>query len=157
MPRPRAPPSHQVFINSESSMGRGVSQTFSRAMDWLFRGAGLFLPGACEERACPHSSPVPGNPVPAADRPLPPGRKGGRPVCHDPRTCSLVPRRSFGFLSSVSTYFSSEWSFAWFKGPDVPCICAFGPDDASIFVVASNGQFLKLAFHPGSPLPLECR
>eukprot|EP00669_Euglena_mutabilis_P011446 TRINITY_DN6086_c0_g1_i3.p1 TRINITY_DN6086_c0_g1~~TRINITY_DN6086_c0_g1_i3.p1 ORF type:complete len:205 (-),score=54.61 TRINITY_DN6086_c0_g1_i3:150-764(-) len=65
-------------------------------------------------------------------------------------------KSTFGFLSSVSTYFSSEWSFAWFKGPDVPCICAFGPDDASIFVVASNGQFLKLAFQREGGGEMKC-
>eukprot|EP01012_Entosiphon_sulcatum_P036127 TRINITY_DN4599_c0_g2_i1.p1 TRINITY_DN4599_c0_g2~~TRINITY_DN4599_c0_g2_i1.p1 ORF type:complete len:372 (-),score=50.83 TRINITY_DN4599_c0_g2_i1:430-1521(-) len=57
-------------------------------------------------------------------------------------------KSNFKFFSSISDYFNSEWSFAWFKGPDVPCICAFGPDNQSIYVTAINGQFLKLQFDP---------
>lgn len=55
-------------------------------------------------------------------------------------------KSTFGFLSGLSQYFGSEWSFAWFKGPEVPSICAFGPDNSSVLVVASDGQFQRLVF-----------
>jgi WD40 repeat protein len=65
-------------------------------------------------------------------------------------------KSTFGFLSSVSGYFGSEWSLAWYKGPDVPCICAFGQDNASVLVVASNGQFLRLGFHREKAGEMQC-
>lgn len=47
--------------------------------------------------------------------------------------------------SVLPSYFNSEWSFAWFRGPECPSICGFLPDN-SIVVVAANGQFHKLIF-----------
>jgi len=33
---------------------------------------------------------------------------------------------TFGFLGG---YFKSQWSFAWYNGPEVPSICCFGDDE----------------------------
>ena len=47
-------------------------------------------------------------------------------------------------------YFSSEWSFAQFRVPDVKTIVAFGSDEHSIVVVSADGAFYKAAFDPTS-------
>eukprot|EP01006_Ploeotia_vitrea_P057891 TRINITY_DN68437_c0_g1_i1.p1 TRINITY_DN68437_c0_g1~~TRINITY_DN68437_c0_g1_i1.p1 ORF type:complete len:354 (-),score=18.08 TRINITY_DN68437_c0_g1_i1:1173-2234(-) len=57
-------------------------------------------------------------------------------------------KSSVRFLGGLSSYFSSEWSFAWYKGPDCPCICAFTPDNNYILVVSADGQFYRLNFNP---------
>eukprot|EP01027_Heterolobosea_sp_BB2_P027292 GEZU01042607.1.p1 GENE.GEZU01042607.1~~GEZU01042607.1.p1 ORF type:complete len:357 (+),score=81.98 GEZU01042607.1:142-1212(+) len=49
--------------------------------------------------------------------------------------------------SVLPSYFNSEWSFAWFRAPECPSICAFGQDD-SVIVVSANGTFLKIAYDP---------
>lgn len=51
-------------------------------------------------------------------------------------------------LGSVASYFSSEWSFAWFHGPECPSICAFGKENNVINVITANGSFLNLKFNP---------
>jgi len=52
------------------------------------------------------------------------------------------------FKSVLPRYFSSEWSFAQFRVPDVRTIVAFGADEASIVVVSSDGTFYKATFDP---------
>lgn len=47
--------------------------------------------------------------------------------------------------SFLPSYFSSEWSFAWYRGPECPSICCFLPDH-SVIVVAANGTFHRLTF-----------
>eukprot|EP00668_Euglena_longa_P005346 GGOE01006303.1.p1 GENE.GGOE01006303.1~~GGOE01006303.1.p1 ORF type:complete len:357 (+),score=65.77 GGOE01006303.1:65-1135(+) len=75
-----------------------------------------------------------------------------------PEDGSDMNRKStFGFLAGISGYFGSEWSFAWYKGPEVPCICAFGQDGASVLVVASNGQFLRLGFRRDKGGEMQCK
>jgi len=45
-------------------------------------------------------------------------------------------------------YFSSEWSFAQFRVPDVRSIVAFGAEKNSIIVVSADGTFYKARFDP---------
>jgi len=52
------------------------------------------------------------------------------------------------FKSVLPRYFSSEWSFAQFRVPDVRTIVAFGADETSIVVVSSDGTFYKATFDP---------
>eukprot|EP01083_Nonionella_stella_P164790 546547_1 len=52
------------------------------------------------------------------------------------------------FKSVLPSYFSSEWSLAQFRVPDVRTIVAFGSDEASIVVVSSDGTFYKATFDP---------
>jgi WD40 repeat protein len=35
-------------------------------------------------------------------------------------------------MSILGGYFGSEWSFAWYKGPESPSICCFGQDNKSV-------------------------
>jgi WD40 repeat protein len=49
-------------------------------------------------------------------------------------------------ISFFGGYFSSEWSFAWFKGPECPSICCFGQDSASVTVFTAEGSYYKLSF-----------
>eukprot|EP00761_Pharyngomonas_kirbyi_P012576 gb/GECH01012603.1/.p1 GENE.gb/GECH01012603.1/~~gb/GECH01012603.1/.p1 ORF type:complete len:341 (+),score=75.22 gb/GECH01012603.1/:1-1023(+) len=54
-------------------------------------------------------------------------------------------RSRMPMLGSVASYFSSEWSFSWYHGPECPSICAFGKDDSSVInVIAANGTFMSL-------------
>jgi WD40 repeat protein len=57
-------------------------------------------------------------------------------------------RSRFSMLSGMFSYASSEWSFAWWKGPDVPCVCGFAPSGRTIYVVRANGEFSRLVFDP---------
>eukprot|EP00756_Hemistasia_phaeocysticola_P054272 Hpha_TRINITY_DN30210_c0_g1::TRINITY_DN30210_c0_g1_i1::g.27014::m.27014 len=52
-------------------------------------------------------------------------------------------KSTFALLGSVSSYFSSEWSFAWWTGPECPAVCVFGPAD-TIYVISSDGSFHKV-------------
>jgi len=52
------------------------------------------------------------------------------------------------FKSVLPRYFSSEWSLAQFRVPDVRTIVAFGSDETSIVVVSSDGTFYKATFDP---------
>eukprot|EP01083_Nonionella_stella_P042494 114755_1 len=59
------------------------------------------------------------------------------------------PTSSLGLFKSVlPRYFSSEWSLAQFRVPDVRTIVAFGSDETSIVVVSSDGTFYKATFDP---------
>lgn len=49
-------------------------------------------------------------------------------------------------ISFFGGYFSSEWSFSWFKGPECPSICCFGQDSASVIVFTAEGSYYKLSF-----------
>lgn len=51
-------------------------------------------------------------------------------------------------LSLLGGYFSSEWSFAWAKGPECPSICCFGSDNKSLVAFTAEGTYLKLNFDP---------
>merc|ERR1712087_581832 len=58
---------------------------------------------------------------------------------------------SLGLIKSVlPRYFSSEWSLAQFRVPDVRTIVAFGADETSIVVVSSDGTFYKATFDPNN-------
>jgi WD40 repeat protein len=62
---------------------------------------------------------------------------------------SLIRKLSSNRKSKISFfggYFSSEWSFSWFKGPECPSICCFGTDSASVTVFTSEGSYYKLSF-----------
>jgi len=43
-------------------------------------------------------------------------------------------------------YFSSQWSFAYYTGPDCPSIVSFSPDSQSVAIVSSNGSFTRIGF-----------
>jgi WD40 repeat protein len=56
---------------------------------------------------------------------------------------------AFSFIKGIlPKYFSSEWSFAQFRVPDVRTIVSFGTEKNSIVVVASDGSFYKALFDP---------
>lgn len=51
--------------------------------------------------------------------------------------------------SILPRYFSSEWSFAQFKGPDVPSICAFNPSKVnSVILITCEGEYFEVVFDP---------
>jgi WD40 repeat protein len=62
------------------------------------------------------------------------------------------PTSSLSFFSSLlPKYFSSQWSFAQFKVPEVRNIVAFGPDKFSLVCVCADGTFYKAVFDPEKP------
>jgi len=62
------------------------------------------------------------------------------------------PTSSLSFMKTLlPKYFSSEWSFAQFRLPDVKCIVAFGNEKNSIVVVTADGTFYKALFDPDTP------
>jgi len=50
------------------------------------------------------------------------------------------------FKGVLPKYFSSEWSFAQLRTPDVRTVVAFGTDETSIIVVSADGMFYKATF-----------
>jgi len=59
------------------------------------------------------------------------------------------PRSSFAFMKDLlPKYFSSEWSFAQFRVPEVRSLCAFGTEKNSVIVVCTNGSVYKCIFDP---------
>ncbi|KAL0486032.1 autophagy-related protein ATG18 [Acrasis kona] len=56
----------------------------------------------------------------------------------------IVNRKSK--LSLFGGYFSSEWSFSWYKGPECPSVCCFGQDSKSVVVFTAEGSCIKLSF-----------
>lgn len=52
------------------------------------------------------------------------------------------------FKSVLPRYFSSEWSLAQFRVPDVRTIVAFGSEETTLVVVSSDGTFYKATFNP---------
>jgi len=66
------------------------------------------------------------------------------------------PKSSFSFMKGLlPKYFSSEWSFAQFRVPDVRSMVAFGAEKNSIIVVSADGTFYKALFDPEKP-GVEC-
>ena len=62
------------------------------------------------------------------------------------------PTSSLSFMKSVlPKYFSSEWSFAQFRVPDVRTIVAFGNEKNSIVIASADGTFYKALFDPDKP------
>jgi len=53
-------------------------------------------------------------------------------------------KSSFSFIGL--SFLKSEWSFAWFKAPEVPSICCFGDDNQSIIIVTIEGFFIRATF-----------
>merc|ERR1712176_788749 len=59
------------------------------------------------------------------------------------------PTSSLGLFKSVlPRYFSSEWSLAQFRVPDVRTIVAFGSEETTLVLVSSDGTFYKATFNP---------
>lgn len=59
------------------------------------------------------------------------------------------PKSSLSFMKTIlPSYFSSEWSFAQFKIPDVKTIVAFGAEKNSLIIVSADGSFYKALFDP---------
>jgi WD40 repeat protein len=62
------------------------------------------------------------------------------------------PRSMVSFMKGIlPKYFSSEWSFAQFRVPEVKTIVAFGGEKNSIIVVSADGTFYKAMFDPEKP------
>jgi len=62
------------------------------------------------------------------------------------------PKSNFSFMKGfLPKYFSSEWSFAQFRVPDVRTLVAFGSEKNSIIVVSADGSFYKASFDPEKP------
>eukprot|EP00667_Euglena_gracilis_P011551 EG_transcript_11801 len=57
-------------------------------------------------------------------------------------------RSRLSFFSGFCNYVASEWSFAWHRGPEQPCLCGFAPGGAGVLVVRASGEFGRLAFDP---------
>lgn len=56
---------------------------------------------------------------------------------------------SLGFMKGLlPKYFSSEWSFAHFRIPDVRTMCAFGQEKNTIIAVCADGSYFKYSFDP---------
>ena len=73
------------------------------------------------------------------------GGGGGAAVAHNPTS-------SLSFMKTLlPKYFSSEWSFAQFRVPDVRTIVAFGGEKNSIVVASAAGLFYKALFDPERP------
>eukprot|EP01006_Ploeotia_vitrea_P008027 TRINITY_DN18900_c0_g1_i1.p1 TRINITY_DN18900_c0_g1~~TRINITY_DN18900_c0_g1_i1.p1 ORF type:complete len:382 (-),score=36.04 TRINITY_DN18900_c0_g1_i1:150-1295(-) len=55
----------------------------------------------------------------------------------------------FSFLSGLSSYAGSEWSFAWYHGQPEAVVCSFGdgPADNHVALVYASGSFLQLPFN----------
>jgi WD40 repeat protein len=74
-------------------------------------------------------------------------KEKGKDKDKDKKTAN--PTSSLSFMKSVlPKYFSSEWSFAQFRVPDVRCIVAFGQEKNSIIIVTADGTFYKAIFDP---------
>eukprot|EP00906_Rhabdomonas_costata_P004915 RCo007369 len=83
-----------------------------------------------------------------------PPRQG--PFLDEKSSAELTPKNqksTLGILSYVSGYFASEWSFASFRGPELPSIAAFLPTfPASVVVLGADCTYRKLALdtHKGT-------
>ena len=59
------------------------------------------------------------------------------------------PRSTLTFMKGISTYFSSERSFAQFRVPHKKAVVGFGPPDKSqIIVVTYEGKYYRVEFNP---------
>ena len=73
------------------------------------------------------------------------------------RSAPPNPVSSLSFMRTLlPKYFSSEWSFAQFRVPDVRTIVAFGGEKNSIVVASADGTFYKALFDPDKPGGQEC-
>ncbi len=64
--------------------------------------------------------------------------------------CKFILILSFGKISKLlplPKYFSSEWSFAQFRIPDLKSICTFGPEN-TLIVISSDGKYYQASFDP---------
>eukprot|EP00164_Ancoracysta_twista_P000102 GFYU01000144.1.p1 GENE.GFYU01000144.1~~GFYU01000144.1.p1 ORF type:complete len:358 (-),score=87.71 GFYU01000144.1:505-1578(-) len=65
-------------------------------------------------------------------------------------------KSNLSFMKSLlPNYFSSEWSFAQFRVPEVRTICAFGNEKNTLIVVGADGSFYKASFDPTKNV--ECK
>eukprot|EP00755_Sulcionema_specki_P036547 Sspe_Gene.107152::Locus_85235_Transcript_1_1_Confidence_1.000_Length_1145::g.107152::m.107152 len=55
-------------------------------------------------------------------------------------------RSMLSMFKTVSPYFGSEWSFAWYNGLECASICNFGAHSDTLYVLGADGTFLKLTF-----------
>lgn len=56
-------------------------------------------------------------------------------------------RSRLSFASSfLPKYFSSEWSFAHWKGPEVPAVCAFGGKPNSVVLITCEGEYYEVLY-----------
>lgn len=51
-------------------------------------------------------------------------------------------------FGSFTSYFKSEWSFAKFKGPEIPTIAAFGKSSDTLYLLSADRMYRKLTFDP---------
>jgi len=59
------------------------------------------------------------------------------------------PKSSLSMFKNVlPKYFSSEWSFAQFRVPDVRTIVAFGNQENVLIVISADGSFYRATFDP---------
>ncbi len=72
--------------------------------------------------------------------------------CSGSAAAAAAPKNavsSFSFIKGVlPKYFSSEWSFATYRVPDIRPIVAFGQEKNSIIVVSGEGMYYKAHFDP---------
>jgi len=95
-------------------------------------------------------SPPPASTVPSSEPKDEPKDKDGK------KKDKKNPKSSLSFMKGLlPKYFSSEWSFAQFRVPDVRSIVAFGAEKNSIIVVSADGTFYKALFDPEKP-GVEC-
>jgi len=60
----------------------------------------------------------------------------------------INPTSHWKWLSPLSSYLKSEWSFAQYRVPDVKSIVCFGTERNSIIVVTAEGMYYKAIFDP---------
>ena len=73
------------------------------------------------------------------------------------RSAPPNPVSSLSFMRTLlPKYFSSEWSFAQFRVPDVRTIVAFGGEKNSIVIASADGTFYKALFDPDKAGGQEC-
>eukprot|EP00742_Colponemidia_sp_Colp-10_P002995 GILJ01003196.1.p1 GENE.GILJ01003196.1~~GILJ01003196.1.p1 ORF type:complete len:363 (+),score=36.13 GILJ01003196.1:223-1311(+) len=67
----------------------------------------------------------------------------------EPSSSASNPRSSLSFFKTLlPRYFSSEWSFAQFRVPEVRTICVFGSERNTLIVVSADGSYYKALFDP---------
>eukprot|EP01065_Artemidia_motanka_P051417 TRINITY_DN9071_c0_g2_i1.p1 TRINITY_DN9071_c0_g2~~TRINITY_DN9071_c0_g2_i1.p1 ORF type:complete len:341 (+),score=56.11 TRINITY_DN9071_c0_g2_i1:62-1084(+) len=52
-------------------------------------------------------------------------------------------------FAGLGSWFDSEWSFTQYRAPDGPCVCAFGADSSTLYVLTGEGSCLKLRLAAG--------
>lgn len=75
---------------------------------------------------------------------------GRTPALQESTNHTDAPPNSKSLLSFMSgmlpSYFSSEWSFAQFRGASAPCICTFSAQPRTIIVVGEDLNFYQCAY-----------